>query len=78
MKKVNGEFVLSKTDIKKAEAHTRAIARKQKGQYSGHIECIFDSSTGEFYYCEHVGFGGYTQETDDLKRIYCATVYEFE
>ena len=77
MKKINGEFILSKTDIKKAEAHTRALAREQKGQYSGHIECMFDSGTGRFHYFEHVGTGSYTPETDELKRIYCATVYEF-
>lgn len=78
MKKVNGEFILSNTDIKKAEAHTRALARKQKGQYGGRIECMFDSKTGDFHYFEHVGTGSYTPETDTLKYVYHATVHEFE
>lgn len=78
MKKVNGEFILSSTDIRKAKAHTRALAKKQKGQYGGHIECMFDSRTGEFHYFEHVGNGSYTSETEELKYIYSATVYEFD
>ena len=77
MKKTNSGFIPSNTDIEKAKAHTRAIARKRKGQYSGYIECMFDSISGEFCYHELVGEGGYISETDDYKHIYSATVYEF-
>lgn len=78
MKKENNRFVPSNTDIKKAKAHTRAIARSAKGQYSGHIECMFEKNTGQFHYFEHIGTGNYTPETENLIYIYSATVREFD
>lgn len=77
MKNMNGEFIPNSTEIKRAKAHTRAIARKRKGQYGGEVECMFDNRTGKFHYFEHVGNGSYTRETEELKYIYSATVYEF-
>lgn len=50
MKKINGRYVPSATDIKRAQAHTRAIARK--AVYDGHVECWFDWELGEFAWNE--------------------------
>ena len=77
MRKTENGFIPSNTDIEKAKAHTRAIARKRRGQYHGYIECMFDSVSGTFHYHELVGDGSYISETDDYKHIYSATVYEF-
>ena len=72
MKYVNGLYVLSKTDIKKASAHTRRLAREQHGQYNGSIDCYFDKKCGEFYYEEFVGRGW--MKGEDLEYIYSAEV----
>lgn len=53
MKQVNRLYQLSATDIKRIEAHTRAIARK--ASYDGHIEAWFDQETGRVDYYELVG-----------------------
>ena len=70
MKNVNGLYIPSKTDIKKASAHTRHLARKRHGQYSGSVDCYFDNERGEFIYEEFVGNGW----IKGLKLIYSAEV----
>lgn len=50
MKKIDGKYVLSATDIKRADAHARAIARS--AVYDGHVECWFDWGLGEFRWYE--------------------------
>ena len=72
MKYVNGLYILSKTDIKKASAHTRRLAREQRGQYDGSVVCYFDKKRGEFYYEEFVGLGW--MKGKDLECIYSAEV----
>lgn len=53
MKKLEGKFVPNKTDIKRAKAHARAIAKN--AHYSGSVEVWFDSDNGEFHFHECVG-----------------------
>ena len=53
MKKLEGKFVFSKTDIEMAKSHARAIARK--AHYDGSVEVWFDSDNGEFHFHECVG-----------------------
>ena len=72
MKYVNGLYILSKTDIKKASAHTRRLARERHGQYNGSVDCYFDNKRGEFYYEEFVGSGW--MKDKDLECIYSAEV----
>ena len=76
MKYINGRYQLSKTDIKKAEAHTRAVARSHNGNYDGYIACYFDIYTGKFIYYEFVGNG--RLESDRLEHIYSAPVRSCE
>lgn len=55
MKKINGKFVPSATDIKRAQAHARAIAKSRS--YDGCIDVYFDAVFGRFEYHELVGNG---------------------
>ena len=50
MKKINNEFKLSKTDIKRIEAHTRALARNE--DFDGYVEAWFSRETGTIKYIE--------------------------
>lgn len=52
MKKINGKFELSKTEIKNAAAHARAIARNCN--HNGTAEAYFDTNTGEVFFEEHL------------------------
>ena len=72
MKYINGKYQLSKTDIKKAESRTRAIAKSRNGNYDGYVSCYFDIHTGKLIYEEFVGDGWL--ESDSLKHIYSAPV----
>ena len=65
MKKINGVFTPSATDIQKAMAHTRATANK--APYDGTIECWFNPENGKFLYVECVG--STYSESDALKYI---------
>lgn len=52
MKKIDNKYIPSRTDIKKAQSHARAIENKYP-EFSGlHVETYFDIATGEFSYCE--------------------------
>ena len=73
MKYINGKYQLSKTDIKKAGSHTRAIARSHNGNYNGYVSCYFDIYTGKLIYEEFVG-DGWLESSDSLKHIYSAPV----
>lgn len=68
MKKLDGKYVPSTTDIKRAEAHARAIA--SKADYDGCVEVWFDESNGEFRFCECVGSTYMAANESDCKRIY--------
>lgn len=57
MKKINGKYTLSATDIKRISAHCRAIARGCT--FSEHVTAYFDNESGEVFYREFVGCGGY-------------------
>lgn len=57
MKKIANAYIASATDIKKAMAHTRAMARK--APYDGAIECWFNPENGKFLYMECVGESWY-------------------
>ena len=70
MKYVNGLYLPSTTDIKKASAHTRRLARERYGQYNGSVDCYFDHERGKFIYEEFVGNGW----IKDLMFIYSAEV----
>ena len=52
MKKINEKFELSKTEIKNAAAHARAMARNCN--HNGTVEAYFDTETGEVFYNEHL------------------------
>lgn len=60
MKKINNRYVLSPTDIKRAEAHTRALARKTCP--GGSVQAWFDWETGEVWYREFYGNSTYLVE----------------
>lgn len=64
MKKINNQYVPSATDIKKAAAHCRAIARR--AAYDGSVEAWLNQSTGTISYNEIVG-NGWTEGGDDWK-----------
>ena len=64
----NGRYVLSESDKKKIEAHTRSIARK--AAYDGAIEAWFDFETGEIRYMECVGFDYYMSDDHAMELIY--------
>lgn len=53
MKKINGIYQLSNTDIKKIEAHARALARDSA--YAGSIEAWFNPTSGEIRWFELIG-----------------------
>lgn len=63
----NGRYVLSESDKKKIEAHTRAIAKK--AAYDGAIEAWFDFETGEVRYMECVGSDYYISDSHTMGRI---------
>lgn len=52
MKQINGKFELSKTEIKNAAAHARAMARNRN--HNGTVEAYFDTEAGEVFYEEHL------------------------
>lgn len=52
MKQINGKFELSKTEIKNAAAHARAMARNCN--HNGTAEAYFDTNTGEVFFEEHL------------------------
>lgn len=70
MKKLNGSFLLSATDIAKIESHTRAMARK--ACYDGSVEAWFDHESGKTYYYEMVGQSYMRFDNDDMECIYVA------
>lgn len=67
MKKVNGEHKMSATEIKRVEAHTRALARKAR--FDGCIEAWFDRSNGTVRYYELVGDSWMATDCDDMEFI---------
>lgn len=65
MKKINDTFVPSATEIKKAQAHARAVTR-QYPEYSGFAcEVEFDAALGEFYFHE-LSAGSWIQHGDEI------------
>lgn len=70
MKKVNGEYVLSKTDIKRICAHTRAMAKTETDD--GHLETWFYPAAGTFNYLECIGDGGYFVDEHDAYIYICS------
>lgn len=74
MRYKNNKYIPSATDIKKAEAKTRGIARKRNGQYDGEVQCYFDNRLGEFYYEEFTNHTSYING-NNLEYIYSADVY---
>ena len=66
MKKINNQFVASATDIKNAQSHCNALARK--AAFDGNIEAWFDKSTGTIRYIENIG-NSYSIGNDDMKLI---------
>lgn len=66
MKKIDNQFVASATDIKKAQAHCNALARK--AAFDGSIEAWLDQSNGIIRYIEIVG-SGYSEGDADMKLI---------
>lgn len=71
MRKINGVYILSPTDIKRIEAHTRALAKQ--AHYYGYIEAWFDSSTGKVNYYELTDNDYMVSSSDDDKCICCAS-----
>ena len=68
---VEGKFVPSTTDIKRAEGHARAIA--SKAEYDGTVEVWFNQANGEFRFIECVGTGyTVTDDPENEKLIYTA------
>lgn len=74
MKKLEGKFVPSKTDIKRAKAHARAIAKN--AHYSGAVEVWFDSDNGEFHFHECTGSNYIV--SNDPETYYFVSGYRFE
>lgn len=72
MKKINGKFELSKTEIKKAAAHARAMARKRV--HNGTIEAYFNTETGEVFFDEHLpnSWDEYSEEVDRICVYRCS------
>lgn len=66
MKKINGQFVASTTDIKRAQSHCNALARK--AAFDGNIEAWLDQSNGIIRYIENIG-NGYSGGNTDMKLI---------
>ena len=66
MKKVNGQFVASATDIKRAQSHCNALARA--AAYDGSIEAWINKSNGTIQYIEHVG-NDYSVGDNDMQLI---------
>lgn len=71
MKIVDGIFEPSPTDLRRAEAHARAIARK--AQYDGEIKVWFDRSSGQFSYLECVGNSYTVSDDPDCRCVYTAS-----
>lgn len=74
MKKIDGQFILSNTDVKRIEAHTRALARKAR--FDGDIKAYLDTKTGEIWYEEFVGYGG-ELDHEDFEFICYAPCYSW-
>ena len=69
MKKVNGFFVLSTTNIKKISARCRAIAKK--AAYTGYVEAWFNAESGRVDYVELIGLD-YIEASENMELIYSA------
>lgn len=74
MKKLDGKFVPSKTDIKMAKSHARAIARK--AHYDGSVEVWFDTDNGEFHFHECIGLDRIV--SNDPETYYFIGGYRFD
>lgn len=57
MRLKNGLYQLSATDLKRAAAHTRSLARKAAGRRNTFTECWFDAKSGLLHYAQDVGIG---------------------
>lgn len=66
MKKINDRFVASATDIKKAQSHCNAMARK--ASFDGNIEAWLNQSNGMIIYVENIG-NSYSEGNADMKLI---------
>lgn len=71
MKKINGQYEPSKTEIARAQAHARRIAAGKT--YDGTIEVLFSRYTGEFLFLENEGDGNYTEFKDE-EYLFCGSV----
>lgn len=70
MKKIDGKFEPSKTEIAGAQAHARRIAAGKP--YDGTIEVLFSRYKGEFLFLENDGYNNYTEFKDD-EYLFCGS-----
>ena len=76
MRKVNGVYVPSGTDIRHAEAKTRAIAKQRKGQYDGEVQCWFNEDSGKFSFDECDNHNSWRID-NGIRFICAATVFSW-
>ena len=55
MKKINNQFTASATEIRRAQSHCNALARR--ATYDGSVEAWLNRSNGSISYVEHIGSG---------------------
>lgn len=53
MRKINGEFVASRTDKKRAQSRVNRLARE--AAYNGTVEAWLNNATGTIHYIELAG-----------------------
>lgn len=72
MKKINGLYKPSATEIKRAKAHCRALCRAYPLYSGASVEVFFDAGAGAFLYFEHIGNGYTVFDDPDVYHVYTA------